>query len=280
MALRSPESDIETLVIQPRKSWWSVDLGELWRYREVVYFLIWRDFKVRYRQTVLGVAWAIIQPLLTVMIFTLVFGRLAGVSSGAIPYPLFALAGFVPWAFFSFGVGSATGSMISNQDLVKRIYFPRLAIPLAAVLSGCADLLIGLLLLAGCMLFYAQPVGGAMVLLPLFLVQAIAATIGIGLILSSANARFRDIGYAVPFALQVALLATPIAYPSSAVPEKWQMLYHLNPMAGAIDGVRLALFGMPIDTGACLVSAGVTLLTLVGGIFYFHRNERSLADIL
>lgn len=280
MASYSPEREIETLVIQPRENWWSVDLGELWRYREVVYFLIWRDFKVRYRQTMLGVAWAIIQPLLTVMIFTLVFGRLAGVSSGAIPYPLFALAGFVPWAFFSFGVGGATGSMISNQDLVKRIYFPRLAIPLAAVLTGCADLLIGLLLLAGCMLFYAQPVGWTIVLLPLFLIQAIAATIGIGLILSSANARFRDIGYAVPFALQIALLATPIAYHSSAVPEQWQALYHLNPMAGAIDGVRLAIFGMPINMGSCFVSVGVTLLTLVGGIFYFHRNERSLADIL
>jgi len=273
-------AETEMQVIQARDSWWSVDLGELWRYREVVYFLVWRDFKVRYRQTALGVAWAIIQPLLTVAIFTLVFARLAGVSSGGIPYPLFALAGFVPWAFFSYGAGSATGSMISNQDLVKRIYFPRLAIPLAAVLSGGMDLLIGLVLLLAFVLFYAQPVGWGVMLLPIFLAQAIIATIGIGLVLSSANARFRDIGHTVPFALQVGLLATPIAYPSGAVPEQWQMVYHLNPMAGVIDGMRLALFGLPVRLDACLVSAGVGLLALIGGALYFHRNERSLADIL
>lgn len=276
----SRSSETQQLLIKARDNWWSVDLGELWRYREVIYFLVWRDFKVRYRQTLLGVAWAIIQPLLTVTIFTLLFSRLAGVSSDGVPYPLFALAGFIVWSFFSFGVGAATGSMINNQDLVKRIYFPRLAIPLAAILAGGADLLIGLLLLTAGMLYYAQPIGWTALMIPLFLLQTLAATSGIGLILSAANARFRDIGHTVPFALQVALLATPIAYSSSAVPDQWQLLYHLNPMAGVIDGMRMALFDIPMKTGAYLVSLGVTILSLTGGLFYFHRNERSLADIL
>lgn len=273
-------SETQQFLIKARDNWWSVDLGELWRYREVIYFLVWRDFKVRYRQTLLGVAWAIIQPLLTVTIFTLLFSRLAGVSSDGVPYPLFALAGFVTWSFFSFGVGAATGSMINNQDLVKRIYFPRLAIPLAAILAGGVDLLIGLLLLTAGMLYYAQPIGWTALMVPLFLLQTLAATSGIGLILSAANARFRDIGHTVPFALQVALLATPIAYSSSAVPEQWQLLYHLNPMAGVIDGMRMALFNIPMKTDAYFVSLGVTIFSLIGGIFYFHRNERSLADIL
>lgn len=270
----------EQLVIQANERWWSIDLAELWRYHEVIYFLVWRDFKVRYRQTLLGVVWAIIQPLLTVAIFTILFSRLAGISSSGVPYPLFALVGFVPWAFFSYGVGAATGSMISNQDLVKRIYFPRLAIPFAAILSGCADLLIGLALISTCLFYYAQPTGWTILMAPLFLLHAILATCGIGLILAAANARFRDIGHTVPFALQLALLATPIAYPSSAVPEAWQLFYHINPMAGVIDGMRMAVLGIPMHGGAYTVSLAVTLIALLVGLLYFHRNERSMADIL
>lgn len=270
----------EYLVIRARESWWRVDLGELWRYREVIWFLVWRDFKVRYRQTLLGVAWALIQPLLTVAIFTLLFARFAGVSSGGTPYPLFALAGFVPWAFFSYGVGAATGCMLNNQDLVKRIYFPRLAIPLAAILSGLADMAIGLTLIAAFLFWFAQPIGPNALMIPLFLLQGIAATIGVGLILSAANARFRDIGHAVPFVLQIGLLASPIGYASASVPEQWQVVYHLNPMAGVIDGVRWALFGTPLRLDMWLVSLGMTLFALIGGALYFHRNERMLADIL
>lgn len=268
------------LVIRARENWWRVDLGELWRYREVVWFLVWRDFKVRYRQTLLGVAWALIQPLLTVAIFTLLFARFAGVSSGVTPYPLFALAGFVPWAFFSYGVGAATGCMLNNQDLVKRIYFPRLAIPLAAILSGLADMAIGLTLIAGFLLWFGQPLDRSALAIPIFLLQGVAATVGIGLVLSAANARFRDIGHAVPFVLQIGLLATPIGYASASVPERWQIVYHLNPMAGVIDGVRWALFDTPLRLDTWLVSLGMTLIVLIGGALYFHRNERMLADIL
>ena len=270
----------EYLIIRARESWWRVDLGELWRYREVIWFLVWRDFKVRYRQTLLGVAWALIQPLLTVAIFTLLFARFAGVSSGGTPYPLFALAGFVPWAFFSYGVGAATGCMLNNQDLVKRIYFPRLAIPLAAIFSGLADMAIGLTLLAAFLLWFGQPLGPNALMIPLFLLQGIGATIGVGLILSAANARFRDIGHAVPFVLQIGLLATPIGYASASVPEQWQLVYHLNPMAGVIDGVRWALLGTPLRLDMWLVSLGTALFALIGGALYFHRNERMLADIL
>lgn len=268
------------LIIRARESWWRVDLGELWRYREVVWFLVWRDFKVRYRQTLLGVVWALIQPLLTVAIFTLLFARFAGVSSGGTPYPLFALAGFVPWAFFSYGVGAATGCMLNNQDLVKRIYFPRLAIPLAAIFSGLADMAIGLMLLAAFLFWFAQPLGPNALMMPLFVAQGVAAAIGVGLILSAANARFRDIGHAVPFVLQIGLLATPIGYASASVPEQWQLVYHLNPMAGVIDGLRWALFDTPLGIETWLVSLGMTLLALIGGALYFHRNERMLADIL
>lgn len=270
----------ERLVIEPRTRGFGIDLGELLAYREVVYFLVWRDFKVRYRQTLLGIAWAIIQPILTVAIFTMLFSRLANLPSDGIPYPLFALAGLVPWAFFSQGAGAATTAMINNQDLVKRVYFPRLAIPLAAILSGLADLLIGLALMISLMFFYGQQIGWEIVLLPLFLLMAIAATVGIGLILSALNVRFRDVGHAVPFALQIALFASPIAYPTSVLPDHWRMLYSLNPMVGVVDGVRMSLFGTPMMTEAFLVSLASTLVALIGGILFFHRNERSLADLL
>ncbi|MGD9810344.1 MAG: ABC transporter permease [Sphingobium sp.] len=267
-------------LIRPRGGLRSIDVQELWHYREVIFFLVWRDFKVRYRQTLLGVVWALIQPALTVAIFALLFSRIAGVEAGGTAYPLFALAGFVPWAFFSFGVGAATGAMINNQDLVMRIYFPRLAIPIAAIFSGLTDMLIGLALLAAAMVYYGQPVGPDLLLTPLFLLQGIAATIGIGLMLSAANARFRDIGHAVPFALQVGLLATPIGYPTSAIPAQWLPVYSLNPMVGVIDGMRASLFDMPLNMESYLISLGVTLVLLVVGTFYFHHVERNLADIL
>jgi lipopolysaccharide transport system permease protein len=268
------------LVITPQQRWWSVNFGELWRYREVIYFLVWRDFKVRYRQTLLGAAWAAIQPLLTVAIFTLLFSRLAGLSSDGVAYPLYVLVAFIPWAFFSLGVSTSTNCMISNQDLVKRIYFPRLAIPLAGILSGLPDLFVGLILLVVFALYYGLVVGPAALMLPLFLLQAIAATVAIGLILAAANTRFRDIGHTVPFVLQVGLLVTPVGYSSDVVPEQWQLLYALNPMVGVIDGLRMALFDSPMAIDTYLVSLGMTLVTLVGGVLYFNRNERKLADIL
>lgn len=270
----------ERLIIQPRKTWWFGDIANLWRYREVVYLLIWRDFKVRYRQTVFGVAWALIQPLLTVAIFTMLFSRLVGLPSEDVPYPLWALAGFVPWAFFAQGVSAATNAMINNHDLVKRIYVPRLAIPLAAIFSGFVDLLIGWVLLGGFMIYYGQPIGWAAFALLLFVGQAIVVTFGMGLLLSAANARFRDVGHAVPFMLQIALLATPVGYASSVIPDGWRLIYSLNPMAGVIDGVRMALFGAPLMLDTYLVSLAVTVFMLIVGVLYFNYTERSLADIL
>jgi lipopolysaccharide transport system permease protein len=269
-----------SLVIEPRKGWHFVDLRELWGYREVIFFLVWRDFKVRYRQTAIGIAWAVIQPMLTVGIFTILFSRLAKLPSDGVPYPLFALAGLVPWGFFSQGVTAATSGMTNNQDLVKRVYFPRLAIPLAAIFSGLADLAIGLLLLFGLLLFYGQRIGFGILFLPLFLILGMLAAIGLGLILSAANVRFRDVGHALPFALQIALLATPIAYPSSMLPEQWRLLYSLNPMVGVVDGVRWALFGTPIVPESLYVSIAATAVALIGGAYYFRHNERSLADLL
>jgi len=279
-AAMDSRSHPEQFVITPRHGWRSVDLAELWRYRDVIYFLVWRDFKVRYRQTLLGAAWAAIQPLLTVAIFPFLFSRLAGLSSDGVPYPLFALAAFIPWGFFSAGAGNATNCMNTNQDLVKRIYFPRLAIPLATILSGLPDLLVGLGLLAGFFLYYGVTPGPAALLLPLFLLQGFIATVGFGIILAAANARFRDVGHAVPFLLQVALLATPVGYASSVIPEPWRLLYALNPMVGVIDGVRMALFGAPLALDTALVSLATTLVALVGGTIYFSTIERNLADIL
>jgi lipopolysaccharide transport system permease protein len=269
-----------SLLIEPRRGWSFVDMRELWIYREVIFFLVWRDFKVRYRQTAIGIAWAVLQPMLTVAIFTILFSRLAKLPSDGVPYPLFALAGLVPWSFFSQGVTAATNGMMNNQDLVKRVYFPRLAIPLAAVFSGSADLVIGLVLLVILILFYGQNIGIAILLLPLFLMLGMAAAIGIGLILSAANVRFRDVGHALPFALQIALLATPIAYPSSVLPEKWRLLYSLNPMVGVVDGVRWSLFATSIVPQSLLISIAATFIALIGGAYYFRHNERSLADLL
>lgn len=268
------------LVIERREGWRFVDLYELWVYREVMLFLVWRDLKVRYRQTALGIAWAILQPMLTVAIFTILFSRLARLPSEGVPYPLFALAGLVPWGFFSQGVTAATNGMMNNQDLVKRVYFPRLAIPLAAVFSGFVDLVIGLLLLIALILFYGQNIGPAVLMLPLFLTLGIMAAIGIGLFLSAANVRFRDVGHALPFSLQIALLATPIAYPSSVLPEQWRLLYSLNPMVAVVDGVRWSLFGIPIVLESLLISVAATLVALIGGAYYFRHSERSLADLL
>jgi len=268
------------LVIEPREGWGFVDLRELWLYREVMFFLVWRDFKVRYRQTALGIAWAVLQPMLTVTIFTILFSRLAKLPSEGVPYPLFALAGLVPWGFFAQGVTAATNGMMNNQDLVKRVYFPRLAIPLAAVFSGFADLLIGLILLVVLIWFFGQNIGPAIMMLPLFLALGIAAAIGTGLILSAANVRFRDVGHALPFALQIALLASPIAYPSSLLPDQWRPFYGLNPMVGVVDGVRWSLFGTPLMLESLMVSIAATCVALVGGAYYFRHNERSLADLL
>ena len=268
------------LVIEPRKSFGDLGLRELWAFREVVYFLVWRDLKVRYRQTLLGVAWALLQPLLTAFILTLLFSRLAHVATEGVPYPLFVLAGLTPWQFFVHGVSTATMGMVNNQDLVRRIYFPRLAIPLSAVLSGAADLVVGLVLVLAALVFYGWAPSINIVFAPAFLLLAVAATLGVGLILCAANVQYRDVGHVTPFGLQIALFASPIAYPSSVLPQAWRLLYGLNPMVGVVDGLRWSLFGSPLDPAALAVSIAAAAATLAIGALYLRRVERVLADVL
>lgn len=276
----APRDDPPVLIIEIRHRHRFVDLGELWTFREVVFFLVWRNFKVRYRQTILGVAWALLQPLLTVAVFTLIFSRLANVQSEGVAYPLFVLAGLVPWQFFSQGISAATMGMVTNQDLIRRVYFPRVAVPLSGILSGLVDLGIGLLLLTAAFLVYGHALQPSLLLLPFFLLLSVVGTLGVGLILSAANVQYRDVGYAVPFGLQIALFLSPIAYPSSVLPQGWRLLYSLNPMVGVVDGIRWSLFGTPIDPLSLVVSTCSALGVLVLGGFYFRHVERVLADVL
>lgn len=267
-------------VIRPTRGWGSVNLREVWEHRELLAFLVWRDVKVRYKQTLLGAAWAILQPVATMVVFSLFFGRLAGVPSEGIPYPVFSLAGLVPWAFFSQGLTQAANSLVGNQSLITKVYFPRLAIPAASVLSGLVDFALAFLILLGIMLGYGiVPSARALWVLPL-LVLAFVTALGVGLWLSALNVQFRDVRYVLPFLAQIWLLATPIAYPSSLLSEPWRTVYGLNPMAGVVEGFRWALLGTaapgPILAASCLAA----LALLVSGALYFRRMERTFADVV
>jgi lipopolysaccharide transport system permease protein len=268
-------------VIRPSRGWSPLDLKELWRYRELVYFLTWRDVKVRYKQTALGAAWAVIQPVFTMVVFSLFFGRLAGVPSDGLPYPIFSFAALVPWTFFSNGVTQSANSMISNQNLVRRVYFPRLAIPLATILAGLVDFAIAFVVLIGMMVYYGTPLTAQVVwILPLLLLALVTA-LGVGLWLSALNVQYRDVRYVTPFLTQAWLFITPIAYPSSLLSEPWRTLYALNPMAGVVEGFRWALLGAETAPGSMvLVSSLAALAILVGGAFYFRRMERTFADVI
>src|SRR5215210_3583709 len=269
-------------VIRPSRGWVPVDLGELWEHRELLYFLVWRDVKVRYKQTFLGAAWAILQPVATMVVFSLFFGRLAGVPSDGVPYPVFSLAGLVPWTFFSTGLVQSANSLVGSQNLLTKVYFPRLAIPIAAVLAGVVDFAIAFLVLLGLMLSYgiAPPAARVLWLAPLLLL-AFATALGVGLWLSALNVRYRDVRYILPFLVQLWLFATPIAYPSSLLSEPWRTLYGLNPMAGVVEGFRWALLGTDTAPGPILaVSSLVAVLILVTGAFYFRRMEKTFADVV
>lgn len=267
--------------IRPSRGWVSLRLSELWAYRELLYILIWRDVKVRYKQTAIGVAWAIIQPLMTMVVFSLFFGALARVPSDGIPYPLFSFAALVPWTFFSSGLNKASYSLASNANLIKKIYFPRLALPVAGVLSGSVDFIIAFLLLIGMMIYFGIMPTINVVWLPLLLLLALSASLGVSLWLAAMNARFRDVQHIIPFLTQTWLFATPIAYPSSLLQEPWRTLYGLNPMAGVVEGFRWALLGTQTAPGPIiLASALVTLLLLVSGAFFFRRMEKTFADVV
>ncbi|MBA2244213.1 MAG: ABC transporter permease [Gemmatimonadetes bacterium] len=273
-------ADPPVTYIRPSRGWISLDLRELWQYRELFYFLVWRDIKVRYKQTVLGASWAIIQPFFTMVVFSLFFGRLAGIPSDGVPYPIFSFAALVPWTFFANGLTQSANSLVTDQNLIKKVYFPRLVIPTATVLSGCVDFVLAFAVLVGMMLFYGiTPTVNVVWLLPLLLLAFITA-LGVGLWFAALNVQYRDVRYAVPFLVQFWLFATPIAYPSSLLEETWRTLYGINPMVGVVEGFRWALLGTQTAPGPMIaVSALAALAILVGGALYFRRMEKTFADV-
>lgn len=267
-------------VIRPTSGWARLRLDEFWEFRELVFFFIWRDVKVRYKQTVLGAAWAIIQPLFTMAIFSVFFGRLANVPSDGLPYPLFALAGLVPWLFFMNGLSHGANSLVENEKLIKKVFFPRMIVPVASVLAGLVDFAVASSLLVPAMIYYGIAPGPEIVFLPFFILLGAVAAMGVALWLSALNVQFRDVRYVVPFLSQVWMFATPIAYPTSLLNESWQLVYALNPMVGVVDGVRWTLLGSgEAQWGVFAVSTVVAAALLVGGAFFFRRVERSFADI-
>jgi lipopolysaccharide transport system permease protein len=268
-------------MIQPAQGWVPLNLGELWEYRELLYFLVWRDIKVRYKQTVLGAAWAIIQPFLAMVIFSIFFGWLAKIPSEGVPYPIFAYSALVPWMYFAQALTNASNSLIEHERMITKVYFPRLIVPLASVLSGLPDFLIAFIVLIGMMLFYGILPTVASLTLPLFILLAMGTALSVGLWLSALNVQYRDVRYVVPFLIQFWLFATPIAYASSLVPMPWRALYGLNPMAGVVEGFRWALLGHAQATGSLLiVSALMVAGLLTGGLYYFRRIERIFADVV
>ena len=255
--------------------------ASLWEYRELLFFFAWRDIKVRYKQTVMGALWAIIQPFFTMVIFSLFFGRLAKVPSDGLPYPIFSYAALVPWTFFANALTQASNSLVLSANMVKKIYFPRLALPIATVLAGVVDFVLAFIVLLGMMLFYGLVPTLNILWLPLFLLLALVTSLGVSLWLSAMNVQFRDVHYTIPFLTQAWLFVTPIAYPSSLLSEPWRTLYGLNPMAGVVEGFRWALLGTDTAPGPMtLVSAVVALTLFVSGAFYFRRMEQSFADVL
>jgi len=256
-------------------------LDELWQYRELLYFLVWRDVKVRYKQTALGIAWAVMQPLLTMAVFSLFFGRFAKVPSDGVPYPLFAYCALVPWGFFANGLNMGSNSLVESANLIRKVYLPRLALPVATVLSGGVDLGGSLLLLLEMMWFYGLAPQLTLVYVPLFVLLALVTAMGVSLWLSALNVQYRDVRYTIPFLIQIWMFATPIAYPSSLVPQKWRMLYGLNPMAGVVEGFRWALLGTATRPGGIvLVSCLAACLSLVTGLRYCRHAEKTFADVV
>ncbi len=268
-----------TVRIEPPRGWLELRLKELWAYRELLYFFIWRDVKVRYKQTAIGVLWVILQPLLTMLVFTLFFGKLAKLPSLGLPYPVFYFAAVVPWMYFSTALSACTNVVVENQRVITKVYFPRLILPVSAVLSGLVDFCIGFVVLVIFTLAYGLRPGLVALLLPVLLLLAVLTALGVGLWLSALNALYRDVKYVMPFAVQFWMLASPVAYPSSLVPEKWRWLYGLNPMAGVIDGFRWALTGHGQPPGSVMVvSAAAVVAVLLGGLIFFNRMEGAVAD--
>ncbi|HEV2829978.1 MAG TPA: ABC transporter permease [Pyrinomonadaceae bacterium] len=271
----------ETLFIRPARGLVPLNQRELWAYRELLYFLTWRDIKVRYKQTALGAAWAIIQPLFMMIVFSLFFGRLAGIPSNGVPYPVFTYCALLPWQLFAHALTESSNSLVASERLITKVYFPRLVVPISAVLGGVVDFAIAFVILLGMMGYYGIRPSIAIFTLPLFLLLAVLTALGVGLWLSALNVKYRDVRYTLTFLTQLWFFITPVVYPSSIVPPRWRALYGINPMAGVVEGFRWALLGKAEGPGGLLaVSVGVVILVLVGGLYYFRRMEATFADIV
>jgi lipopolysaccharide transport system permease protein len=269
------------LRISPPSRWWAIPLGELWSYRELLYFFVWRDIKIRYKQTAIGAAWAVLQPLLTMLVFSLFFGRLAHIPSDGLPYPIFYYSALLPWMYFAAALQNATNTIVENQRLITKVYFPRLALPLSAVLSGLADFGVSFVMFLVLMAYYGIRPGTSVLWLPLFFMLAVLTAFGVGLWLSALNAIYRDVRYVLPFLMQFWLFASPVVYASSLVPVKWRWLYGLNPMAGVIEGFRWSLTGHGDPPGRLIyVSTAVVIAVLLSGIGYFQKMETTVADVV
>jgi lipopolysaccharide transport system permease protein len=274
------EPIVPTIVIRPPRKWVPMDLHELWAYRELIVAFTMRDVKLRYKQTGLGIAWAVLQPLLTMVIFTIFFGGLAKIPSNGIPYPLFVLAALLPWTLFSDGLTRSTTSMVNNSNIMTKVYFPRLIMPLASIISPLVDFSISFIILIAMMVYYGYAPTINIVFLPLFILLALATSLGVGLWLSALNVKYRDFQYTVPFLIQIWMFASPVVYDANLVPESLRVWYGLNPMAGVIEGFRWALLGNGTPSAMVLVSVGMVILILVSGMFYFRRMEQYYADIV
>ncbi len=276
-----PLADLPVIDIVPPRGWWEVNFAELWQFRELAYFFVWRDIKIRYKQTVIGAAWAVLQPLTTMVVFSLFFGRLAKIPSEGLPYPIFYFSALLPWMYFAGAVQNATNSIVDQQHVITKVYFPRLLLPISAVVSGLLDFAIGFVVFLIMMPFYHTSPSRAILLLPVFLVLAVATALSVGLWLSALNAVYRDVRYIVPFLIQVWMFVSPVVYPAALVPARWRWLYGLNPMAGVIEGFRWALTGIGTPPSLLLaVSAGAVVVVLMGGLAFFRRMEGTVADVV
>jgi len=272
--------DVPIITIRPVKGWVPIDLKEIWEYRELLQTFVVRDIKVRYKQTALGAAWAVIQPLFMMVVFSLFFGKLAKIPSEGIPYPIFSYAALLPWTLFAEGLSRSTGSMISNAGIMTKVYFPRLILPISGVVSPLVDFAIAFVILLGMMLYFGFYPTVNILWLPAFILLALATSLGVGLWLSALNVQYRDFQYTVPFLIQLWLFASPVVYPSTLLPEPYRMIYGLNPMAGVIEGFRWVLLGTTPPSSLMAVSVGVVIAVLISGAFYFRRMEKTFADVV
>lgn len=284
--MQSNNTDAKTVVIpmvriEPPRGWVNLGLREFWSYRELLYFLTWRDIKVRYKQTLLGLTWAIIQPFFTMIVFSLFFGKLAKMPSDGIPYPIFTYAALVPWTFFATGLTQSSNSVVASSNMIKKVYFPRLIIPISSILPGLVDFAVAFVVLLGMMAYFNMVPTANVVFLPVFLLLALVTALGVGLWLAAINVQYRDVRYAVPFVLQFWMFSTPIVYPSSLLGEPWRTLYAINPLVGIVEGFRWALLGANTAPGPIIIVSSIVAIALFfGGVFYFRHLEKTFADVV